>query len=163
MTNQVNSVPETYIFPQNDEEQYDAKLRRSLREISVAINKKETGVYLQQELYTGGSFIPEQTPDGPTNFSYRPIFRSVIDFGALPNASAKSVAHNLSLGSNASFIKIYGAATQTSGTAFGMAFPLDGNPAASIVVDTTNVTITTTTNLSTYNAFVILEYIRSRS
>lgn len=151
---QPNAVPENYVFPQNDEIQYDAELRRSLRRISTAVNNKESALYIPFEIYTGGSFIPA-TSNNNEGIRDRPIFRAVVNFGALPNNSTKSVAHNLSLGGNVSFLKIYGAASQLTNDNFTSAISL-GN----ISVNPTQVMITTTSDLSAYIAFIILEYVR---
>ncbi len=152
-TRDQQNLPESYIFPQNDEVQYDVELRRYLRQISNTVNRKESAYYLSEETYTGGSFIPLGNPSG--GLTQRNIFRSVVDFGALPNASIKAVPHNLTFNANTFFLKIYGAATQITGGNFMLAIPL-----TNIAVNPTQVTITTTTDLSTYVGFVILEYIR---
>lgn len=90
------------------------------------------------------------------------VYRKVVNFGALPNTSEKSVPHNIS---NFNF------ATKIDGIAYnsdGRTFPLpavsfgisSGNVTPSIYVfaDRTSITIGTGVDRSAYSGYVIIEY-----
>lgn len=93
----------------------------------------------------------------------KPIYRKVIDFGSLPNATSKSVAHNIS---NLGFI------TNISGTIYHRTvttyYPIplqykgnDSNYNVEIYVNNTNVAMSSNTDRSFYSAYVILEYTKT--
>ena len=90
----------------------------------------------------------------------KPIYRKVIECGALPNASNKDVAHNIqNLGIT---IKCNGMAIRTSDNR-ALTIP-DSTPSAEIVcgVTNTNVYITTNNDRSSFNnSFLILEYTKT--
>lgn len=90
----------------------------------------------------------------------KPIYRKVIECGALPNASNKDVAHNIqNLGVT---IKCNGMAVRTSDSR-ALTIP-DSTPSAEIVcgVANTNVYITTQNDRSSFNnSFLILEYTKT--
>lgn len=93
----------------------------------------------------------------------KPIYRKVIDFGSLPNATSKSVAHNIS---DLGFI------TNISGTIYHRTvttyYPIplqykgnDSNYNVEIYVNNTNVAMSSNTDRSFYSAYVILEYTKT--
>lgn len=90
----------------------------------------------------------------------KPIYRKVIECGALPNASNKDVAHNIqNLGVT---IKCNGIAVRTSDSR-ALTIP-DSTPSAEIAcgVANTNVYITTQNDRSSFNnSFLILEYTKT--
>ncbi len=158
------------------------RLYQNVNQIAVVLNTKETGAYYQQEFVTGALFYPNPAntlssllPIAPVE---RQVSRVVVDFGALPAAGTKSVPHNLDIGMQWSFVKIYGCATNpslftTPPTAFG-AVPLGMNyiplPYVSVrdatgdielSADQVNVNITTAgTDYSAWTiTYVILEWI----
>ncbi len=80
----------------------------------------------------------------------------VVDFGALPNATTKNVAHNI-VGWNDQFrlVRAYGAATDPIGLE-ALPIPNDG---IFLKNNSTNVTITTTADFSAFtSSTVVLEY-----
>ena len=142
------------------------RMYQNLNRMAVIINMKDTGYYDVQEFVCGQVLFPNpglssQTPTLPT---YRQIYRKVINFGALPNATTKTVVHNITITPNTTFTRIYGAASDTTGNSY---IPL---PYASptlvnnieLSVNATNVTVTTGSNRSNFNVcYIILEYIQS--
>ena len=85
------------------------------------------------------------------------VYRKVIDFGALPNAGTKLVAHNISA---KFFLAPKGVATAGVLT---VALPhVSTTPAnqVNMFINNTNVSITTGTNFSPYNAYIILEFVK---
>lgn len=137
-------------------------LYQAFNVIINALNNKDTGSYLVQEIVPGPTFFNVNN-----DFNrLRPIFRTVVNFGTLPAAGSTSVAHGISnITSTFSFTRIYGCATKPSTSSF---IPIPYVSATAIAsnlelsVDATNVTITTGgTNYSTYTiCYVILEYIK---
>jgi len=158
-------------------------LLQALNDISIQTNEKDFGRYPLQEIINGQLFFPDptitpsasnvQTPD------YRQVFRTVVNFGALPNGTSsttKQVAHNIDITSSTvgtdnpvTFTRIYGVANRPSTTTSLSYLPLPyvSHTAADqiqIDVDATNVTITVdgTKNYSDYTkTYIILEYIRN--
>jgi hypothetical protein len=138
------------------------RLYQTVNNIVLAANLKETGYYLTQEFVTGGVYF-----NVANNFNLtRPVYRMVVNFGALPATGTKTVAHNIPNVTNTfSFVKIYGVATDPTSVTF---IPIPYSSAASITdnlelsADATNVYITTGgTDYSAYTTtYVILEYIK---
>lgn len=93
----------------------------------------------------------------------KPIYRKVINYGNLPNATYNEVLHNISnLGT---FTKIEAIAK----TAAGYYYPLNmhgtndmfNNNTVMVRANDTKIQITATTDYSTQTAYVILEYTKS--
>ena len=163
-----NFLRENHIFPENDKEEYDIKLRKYLNDISSAVNTKDSGLYTDEEVITGKQFIPIYSTDKGANLNYRDVFRKVIDFGALPDSSTKNIAHGITTTQDYSLVGFYGTATQPgvstleSGISINyvnVAAPADG---VQLDIDETNVSITTTTaNYTIYTrCFITVEYIK---
>ena len=106
------------------------------------------------------SYSTEEQKTGGTWIDGKPIYRKVIDIGALPNNTTKFVAHNISnLGK---VIHIYG-------YSYGGDFlPLPYTSANSIAysvqiyADSTNIGIRTGADRSSYSSsYVVLEYTKT--
>ena len=104
-----------------------------------------------------GTYSLNDSPAGKTysaNASSIQVRRKLIDFGALPNTSTKSVPHGLSVGSNFRIFDLYIAASNP-GTSYLCI--KDQN----LTLDIININLTTTSNLSAYtSSFVVIEYMR---
>lgn len=92
------------------------------------------------------------------------IYRKVIIFGALPNATKKDVAHNIS--NLEQFTKIEGIATRQDDTKFTQSLPLvykdiERNYNTSLGVDVQTVSIQANEDRSMFNGYVILEYTKT--
>src|SRR3974390_1810869 len=129
-----------------------------------AINLREIGFFLDQELLSGKAFIPgaNNAAGGSTSQAYRTVLRKVINFGALPNAGTKSVPHEITFDANFTLVQMFASATDP--VAF-IAFPLPyADPinilnAVALTMDATNVNITTGINYSSFTrCFVVIEY-----
>ena len=68
-----NFIPESYIFPEDNDEEYDVKLRQYLNNISSAVNTKDSGLYTDEEVVTGKQFIPLFSTDTSTSLNYRNV------------------------------------------------------------------------------------------
>ncbi len=163
-----NFIPENYIFPEDNFEEYDVKLREYLNNMASAVNTKDSGLYTDEEVITGQQFLPTYSTNTAGNLNYRNVFRKVIDFGVLPNAATKLVAHGIPTTQDFSIVRLYATATDPGATTLQSAIPIPYiNVAATadsvqLAMGATNVAITTTTaNYITFTrCFVVVEYIK---
>lgn len=137
-----------------------------LKKITNALNVREIGWYLDEEILTGKAFIPgiDNLINGSTSQVFRQVFRKVIDFGALPNAGTKSIPHGIVFDNN--FTLTYLGAYATDPINF-VAVPIPyvdpGTLANSIALtmDSTNINITTVINYSSFTrCFITVEYMQ---
>jgi len=128
-----------------------------------AINIREIGWFLNEEVLSGKSFIPANTSTSSDTQEYRSIFRKIINFGALPNTASKSIAHGINISNNFTLLQLYGAATDPIGlTSISLPY-VDATVAnsVSLSMDATNITVVTHDNKSAYTrCYVIIEYIQ---
>ena len=142
------------------------RLALIVNRINLAVNTKETGIYDNaREFITSEQYFPNPvffsgTPQTP---EYRLVYRTVINFGALPNAATKSVPHNITCTAATSFTKIYGASTDPSTEYIPLPFVSATDVAHNIEVnvDTTNVNVITGADYSAFTiTYIILEYLQ---
>lgn len=142
------------------------RLYQNINNISLALNLKDTGYYTLQEFLNSQAFFPNPSLTTTTDSQpvYRQVFRTVVNFGTLPNAGTTTVAHNINVTSGYSFTRIYGAATNTARTSF-IPLPFASptlNENIKLEVTNTDVSITTGIDRTAYTVtYVILEYIKS--
>ena len=129
---------------------------REYKRVIDAVNTKEGGLYLLQELATFEQYF---TPNDPQQ--NRNIYRKVIDFGSLPNTSSKSVAHNIAFNSNTRMTRLYGAASDSTGVQF-IPLPFASPTLAesvSLSVTGTQVIITTGSDRTNFtSSTIVMEY-----
>ena len=138
------------------------RLYQNVIDINTALNLKDSGYFLTQEFNTSKLLF-----SALNDFNLlRPIYRTMVDFGALPAAGTKSVAHGIpGITANYTFTTINGAATNPSTPRF-IPIPYSSASAVAsnleITVDSTNVNITTGgTDYSAYTRTEIcLEYVK---
>jgi hypothetical protein len=163
---QINQLPTSIEVP-TDERQLREFLSLLFRRITDAVNKKEGSLYYPQELGNFQSYFTINTP-----YIFRNVYRMVVNFGELPNASTKSVAHGIvgidpTLGNSTfSFTRIFATASnQTNGAESFIPIPWassSGTDNIQITVDNTNVNITTTSDKTAYTiCYVVLEYVKT--
>jgi len=134
-------------------------ITRFYRDVARKVNDKDRAYYTDEEIVNSQKFY-----DDTNRQSFHNLYRKVIDCGALPNAGTKTVAHNIAgINNNWMFTRIYGTAREPAGAALRPFFiPLpNAGPSyqVELMVDTTNVNITTAVNLSAFTqSYVILEY-----
>lgn len=158
-------VPVYDVIPANWEESRPVIVEQFKR-VSNAVNLREIGWFLDEEVLSGKAFIPSanQLADGGTSQQFRQVFRKVIDFGPLPAAGSKSVPHGISVTANFTLVQAYAAATDPVAL---VSFPIPyAEPvilanAVSLTIDSTNVNITVGINRSNFTrCFVVLEYLQ---
>lgn len=161
-----NLLSQTYIVP-DDIQERSVKLSQYLNLLSISVNSKDSGIYDSIETVTGRQFLPVYGTTKSSNATYRPVLRKVIDFGALPNNTTKSVAHGISTNENFSFVNIYATATDPGASTVTESLPIPyaSSTAANnieINVDATNINITTGSDRTAFTrCFVVLEWIQT--
>ena len=161
-----NFLREDYILPEGEPKQQQVVLRYYLNDIASAINTKDSGLYTDEIVITGQQFYPVFGTTTAQSVTYRDVFRKVIDFGALPNAATKSVAHGITTTQNMTLTRFYATATDPAAATLNIGIPIPyvnvAAPADGVqmTIDATNINITTTTaNYTAYTrCFVIVEY-----
>lgn len=130
-----------------------------LKKISNAINIREIGWFLDEELLSGKQFIPSVN----STQQFRSILRKVIDFGTLPNAGLKQIPHGINIDANFSLIDLWASST-SPGTLESLNIPYVGavfNDSIQIFLDSTNINIRTFIDYTSYTrTFVVIEYIQ---
>ena len=143
------------------------RLYQNINNIVLSLNIKDSGYYTLTPFVNGQLFFPNPalnstTSPGP---SFRQVQRLVINFGALPNATSKSVAHGLTFNANTTFTRIYATATKSDQTSF-LPIPYASASAVNknieLSITDTNAIITTATNYSAYTVcYVVIEYLQT--
>jgi hypothetical protein len=141
------------------------RLYQNVNNIALVLNTKTSGYFVQQEFVIGDVFFqPTATITSNANPQLRQSYRMVVDFGALPNAGTKSVAHNIpDVNSTFTFTNIYATASDPIALAY-IPIPYASTTGDDIEldVDATNVNITTTSNRSAFTrCYVVLEYLKN--
>lgn len=169
MTFSDNTNFESYVpvYTAIPEEWEDARpiLVEQMKLISNAVNIREIGWFLDVELLSGKQFIPSAAQEikTRTNATYRSVLRKIIDFGTLPNAGAKSVAHGITFDNNFTLVQLYGAATAPSAPFRAIPLPFVGVPIDSIelYMDDIDVWIITSSDRTNFTrCFVTIEYMQ---
>lgn len=151
-----NFVPENYVIPE-DPAQMQEFLKRTLEKHARFINRKDMGQYETVETQINQTF-PGANPQNKNL-----IYRKIVATGALPNGGITNTAHNIvGIDNNWFFTRIYGTAIEPAGAGlrpFFIPLPNTAPYQVAIMVDTTNINITTVANLSAFTtSFVILEF-----
>ncbi len=156
---------------QNDSMNEDLKqviirIVQAFNDYAQAINIKDTGMYPLAEFVTGQIYFPNPTLNSTTAQApvYRQVFRTTVNFGALPNTMNKAVAHGITVDANTTFTHIYAAATKTTAAFSAIPIPITFAATGDIIdlrVDGTNVNIETTFDATIYDTcYVVIEYIK---
>jgi len=141
------------------------RLYQNINMISTVLNIKDSAYYDTNEFVNGQQFFPNPSLIGSrsTTPQFRPVFRLVVNFGALPNAGTKTMPHGLTFTSGCTLTRAYAAASDTTGLNY-IPIPYASPTLANNIelsVDATNVTIVTGSNRSAFNiCYVIVEYLK---
>jgi hypothetical protein len=151
----MNDIPFLPTTTKYEPETLVSRLESDYSQNARAINIRDIGVYSTGETRNGQAF-----QIGTTTHE---IYRKLVDCGALPNATNKSVAHGITFLSTAMITRVYGVAKSASAGGIWLPLPYS-TPAAlnqqiAITVNAANVVITTGINWIGYNtSYVVLEY-----
>jgi hypothetical protein len=120
----------------------DAKpfIVEQLKKISNAVNIREIGWFLDQELLSGKAFIPGSTSMADLNTSqvFRQVLRKVIIFPGL-TIGANTQLHGITVDANFTLVQLYAGATNST-SLIGEPIP---NGADTISYTSTSIIITT--------------------
>jgi hypothetical protein len=129
------------------------KLYENMNQIALALNKKDSGIFVELEFVNGQTFTNDDIQ----------VFRKLIVCGSLPDSSTKRIPHYIDFGNSYSFTKIYGCATNPIDL-FGIPLPYASATSVKnieLYVDQNDVVITTSATYSQYTTtYVVLEYIK---
>ncbi len=138
-------------------------LYQDMCNVAIALNLKDSAYYFDQEFMNGQVLFPNPNMNN-ANSAGRQIFRTVVNFGTLPNATTKSFAHNIDIDNATTFTRIYAAASDPVNFSY-IPIPYSSITVVAdnieISVNSTDVIITTGSNRSAYTTtYVILEYVK---
>lgn len=142
------------------------RMYQNLANMAIDVNIKDSGYYVQNEFLNGQGYFQNPATLNTTviNPELRNVFRTVVNFGALPNAGAISQPHGITITNTFSFTRIYAAASDQTGLTYipiPYASSVDVAHNIQLDVNSTNVVITTGANYSNYTiCYVVLEYIK---
>lgn len=144
------------------------RMYQNINNMILSLNLKDTGIYNTSPFVNSQVFFPNPSLDSSTSQTpeFRQVYRTVINFGALPAAGTLSQPHNITCTSNTTFTRIYGTASKTTAPVSYIPIPYSSATAVAdnleLYVDGTNVNITTGGfDYSAYTVtYVILEYLQ---
>lgn len=147
-----NQLPLSIELPEEGKE-FRQGINNLYQRIASNVNNKTGGLYVPQEKTNG-----EQYFSATNTQKYRNVYRMVVDFGALPNAGSKSVQHDIpGWGKDFRLTCAYGASTDPEALE---ALPLP-NDGISLEINSTDVTVTTTSDRSSFTATtIVIEYVK---
>lgn len=139
------------------------QLYEQLNYVALAVNSKSNGVYDDQETFAGKKILRNETSQDASSPLYNEVYHKYIDFGALPNATTKNVAHNIKTGIGLTLFALYGGATDPTGTFSYLPLPYASPVLADNIevwADGTNVYVKTGKNRTAYTRCkIVIEYI----
>lgn len=157
MANQTSQIFESYVpvYDTVPDKWEDARqfLVEHLKKVSNAVNIRQIGWYLDEEIISGKQFFPSlvnTTGEDPSQ-QYRTIFRKVVDFSPLV-IGANVLPHGLQVTSSFRLVNLYGAYSNT--------VALTGGPInqPNITYDAVNINITSAVAAQFSQA--VIEYIQ---
>ena len=151
---QLESYLSVYDVAPDTWEEAQPYIVEQFKKISNAVNIREIGWFLDEELLSGKQFLPgiNSSPSSSTPIQYRTILRKVIVFPGL-TIGVNTQPHGIAIDNNFSLIQLFGAATN-AGTLTGEPIP---NGADTISYTSTNIVITVAAAWT--RAFAVIEYI----
>lgn len=164
-TTQVWDVSKIYDLDVTSEEfkELIVRLYQQLNSIAIALNSKETGVYIKDVFNNGSRWFNPNTTD-PEDL--RPGYQTVVEFGAVNTGGSTTQPHNISIpaGSTIKFTAIYGCVNDSTGRNYlpiGYATTLGSFGTGNITVDVnaTNVVIWNNSGTNFTSATVVLKFL----
>ena len=124
-----------------------------LKKVTNAVNVREVGWYLNQEVLAGKTFIPGIPQAYNSNITpFRQVYRVVVDFGALV-IGVNSKPHGVIVNSSFRLVQLYGGATNATAMT-GEPLP---NGSDTMTYDATNINITVAAAYT--QGFAVMEYL----
>lgn len=151
---QSNQLPISLEIPEEPKKMREF-LQEQIKRISSVVNTKEGALYIPIEQASFNKYFTKGDPQ-----TFRDGYRMVVDFGALPAAGSKSVPHNIPFDSNYVLTDLYAAASDTKNLNY-LIIPYAGTNNIKIDLNATDVTITVTSDRSSFNiCYVVIEYLK---
>ena len=128
-----------------------------LKKISNAVNAREIGFFIDEEVLSGKQFIPIPAMAGVNSANsqqFRTVLRKVINYGPLAIGVNPGVNHGITFDANFTLVQLYAAATN-SGTLIAEPIP---NGGSTITMNAAQVIITSTAVFD--RCFCVIEYIQ---
>jgi len=141
------------------------RLYQNLNVMSLALNLKVSGYFVQEEFVNGKVFFPNTTLSATTAQvpTFRQDFTKVVNFGALPNNTTKRVPHGLTINSNFTLTHFYASCTNPVGFT-GLTLPYASATPANIIemsYDANDVIITTGSDRTAFTVtLVVFEFLK---
>jgi hypothetical protein len=144
------------------------RMYQNLNLMANVLNVADIGFYTNQfEFVNGQQYFanPANNSATQTNATQRPVFRTTINFGTLPNNGVPiAVNHNIQVNGAFSFTRIYGCATDPGTRFIPLPYVSAADVAHNIELNVTNTQVIITSGGADYSAFttayVVLEYIK---
>jgi hypothetical protein len=135
------------------------RLYQNVNNIALALNLKESALYLLEEFNTSAQYFDPATNN---QLLLRPQFRRTYNIGAVA-AGVTIVAHGLTIGATWIFTDIYGALTDNIVNNY---YPLPwasagGATNIELRVDAANIVITNNSGIAFTSCIVTLEYLKN--
>ena len=157
-------APPNIIIPEKWDEA-NVILSEYLIRMGETVNSREIASYQQSSLSSGENIATVPTGqkwfvDGDAT-QFDDGLRTVVDFGALPDTTSKSVAHGITVDSNTVFTKISAVASNPGSSYIPLPYVDTGGNSVELELDGTNVIITTPSDYTAYTqCYVILEWVQ---
>ena len=141
------------------------RLYQQVGNIATAVNGKDAAIYDTSEFVCGQTFFPNPTPIAGQPNNQRQVYRKVINYGALPDATDHGVPHNIDVAvAGFSITRLYGAATDPTHRLY-LPLPYVANskdePIALWATATDVYTDTYATNRSDFTqTYIVIEYLK---
>jgi len=138
------------------------RLYQDMNKVAMAVNNKTSGTFPLIEVVNGEKFFPSSIDSSTKEIAQRQVFRKVINFGALPNAGAKTVAHGISLDDNVTFTHIYGVANNVPARSYLPLPYAEGLNPVGLTINGPHIQINTNVNRTAWAiTYVVLEFIKT--
>lgn len=147
--------------------QFLVDLRRTIENMTYAINVKDTGYYPLKEFVCGKALFPNpllnsSTPQSPV---WRQVFRKYYLWPSnLPNIGAQTIPHGINITDEFTFVTVLGCANQTVPHRYVNIPYVSADPIPNVIelfADGTNINIRTNFDATAYNVtYVCLEFIK---
>ncbi len=132
-----------------------ALIVEQLKKVSNAVNVREIGFFLDEEVLSGKQFIPVASMSGPNSSNsqqFRTVLRKVVDVSPLVMGANAPVAHDIIFDINFTLIDLWVAGTDSNTLT---ARVISGND---VIMDATDLNITSPQAFD--RAFAVVEYIQ---
>ena len=154
-------LPVNFVLPPNGESR-DYLIQKREADTAIFLNQRDISNYYPTEIINGQQWYMSSPPVQ--------AFRKVINFGALPNATTKTVAHGITFNINSVVTRLYGGATSPSAPPYSassqlfiplpFAHPTSSNCIA-LKADGTNIYVITGIDYSAYTTcYIVIEYLK---